>query len=226
MAASAVLGIAASVALPYILKALAKKAPAVAAKAMASKAAWTPIVLKTGQTVYRNPATGKIVAAKNVPTSLVPTAKSKFIESAGKTAGALGTAGTFAIPLAIGLGGRGIQAGATGLGALTSAVGQMPGHFDLTPDIKKSLYGATPSSALGGIAGGVGQAAGLGVSALGNAVGSSVNDLSNTLRLQDLQSGLHQRMLGQAADIKSLNLKPGELDLLGRMSSAQGRSIR
>jgi hypothetical protein len=128
----------------------------------------------------------------------------------GAPIAAVGTAGKYALPLILGGLGRGIQGASVGAGALLGGMA----NTIASPEQRK-VYGDTP-----GIAAATGS--GIGVSAIGNAAGSSINDAANLMRLNELQNTLHSRMLTQADEIKSLNLKAHEADLLRSATYLQG----
>jgi hypothetical protein len=157
-----------------------------------------------------------------------PTLASRALTGAGQSMQAGGQrAGSFmagaAIPGGILLG-RGLQGASIGAGAGIEALGNLPRAMSSTTQAQRERFGKTPSDSLAEIVSGVGRAAGIGVSAVGNAVGSTIGDMSNQARLAKLNQDLHNRTMQQAQEIQGLNLRPSDANLLGRTISAQGRA--
>lgn len=118
-------------------------------------------------------------------------------------------------------GGRLVQAGGLSAGALASALSHAPKHLvnAMQPQREQEIYG-NPFSAGANIIGELGDAAGVGVSALTGAVGTSISDIGNSLKLQAKQDQLTSRSQQYADQLNRMNLTPGQWDVLGRMISA------
>ena len=104
-------------------------------------------------------------------------------------------------------------------GHVVSALSQVPRQLGTASQSQIERFGKTPTAALGDVIGGLGSAAGQGitavshgvgnaVSATGNALGSTVTDASDAMRLAKLQEQLNKRRLAEAAQWKSLDLNP------------------
>lgn len=140
------------------------------------------------------------------------------------------TAGSNILPWTLLLGGRGLQGASTAAGSVTAGAGEAAGHaVSALSQVPRQLgtasqsqierFGKTPTAALGDVIGGLGSAAGQGitavshgvgnaVSATGNALGSTVTDASDAMRLAKLQEQLNKRRLAEAAQWKNLDLNP------------------
>ncbi|HPL70846.1 MAG TPA: hypothetical protein PLM50_02305, partial [Rectinema sp.] len=138
--------------------------------------------------------------------------------------------GSNILPWTLLLGGRSLQGASTAAGSVTAGAGEAVGHaVSALSQVPRQLgtasqsqierFGKTPTAALGDVIGGLGSAAGQGItavshgtgnaiSAMGNAVGSTVTDASDTMRLAKLQQQLNKRRLEEAAKWKSLDLNP------------------
>lgn len=153
-----------------------------------------------------------------------------------------------AAPFAIMAGGRGLQAAGVGGGALidaagtaggalVNAAGQIPNQFDLASNAQKEKFGYTPLSTIGGIASLLGGAAGTGIQAIGhgagtaasivgNAAGSTLNDLSQGIRMNQLRDSMDSRILSQAVELEKLNLSPSTKRLIEQRLRTMGRNIK
>jgi hypothetical protein len=157
-------------------------------------------------------------------------AASKILPTMGKVAKTGLRVGGYIIPWGLLLGGRLTQGLSTGLGSLLAgggeaaghllnAAGALPSHLDTTSEMQRQRFGKTPTAALTGMiaeAGhGTGQAltsltrgGGNLISATGNALGSTMADAGNTMRLADMQNSLNARRLLEAQQWKDLGLDP------------------
>jgi len=233
--------------LPYILRVLGKKVlPKLATKAMTNKGAvitgkTIPVLNKYGNPMIRK---GQPVMQKLPDTLPQDTALSKALSGAGKATAAIGNAGTFITPLAVGLGGSAIRgagqlaggalSGGTSLaGNVLAGVGRMPLHYGTQSQAKKDLYGGTPLDMFGGaladITGGLGkgvaglgQGIGQGVSGATQAVGEGVGNIAKQMQLLNMYDMLDSRLLQQTQGIKEMTkgMTPGQLQVLGRVVSS------
>lgn len=169
------------------------------------------------------------LAAKAAKGAALAAKAAKGVAKGAKVAKAA-KAGSNILPWALLLGGRGIQGASTAAGSLTAGAGEAAGHaVSALSQVPRQLgtasqsqierFGKTPTAALGDVIGGLGSAAGQGitavshgvgnaVSATGNALGSTVTDASDAMRLARLQEQLNKRRLAEAAQWKNLDLNP------------------
>ena len=171
--------IAAPFVLPYVMSLIARGVSGPLANAMGSQ---TPAI---------NPRTGKpYVTPSAVARHGTVTTPNRALQGVGGVLSTVGDAGKAAIPFLLNTAGRGIQAAGITGGALTQAAGNAPSHIAnaMHTQRQKELYGSTPMDAAAGILGNVGEAAGVGISTAGNAIGSSLQDIGNAIRLYNLQN--------------------------------------
>lgn len=227
MAAPLVIGgvkIAGSILLPFLLKALGKKTLPV----LASKSA-TAVATKTAPGIISTltPSLGKTVATQagtklaqeQATKALLPT----ILRGTGKGLNAVGTAGTYIAPFALLGSGRLLQGAGTAAGGLLAAGSNLPSVLSQTPDAKQQLYGTTPLDQLGQITSGLGQAAGVGLSAIAGGAGSTVSDLGNSLRLANVQSSLNDRNIDYIRQLQQTHANPAVLNNAAQMMRSSGR---
>jgi hypothetical protein len=126
----------------------------------------------------------------------------------------LGNAGFAILPQVLGAGGRLANAAGQTAGALAQAAGNVPAHLASTvPQSKVDRYGGTPMQALGGISSDLGTAANVGATAAGEAVGGTLNDMANAIKLYNLQRMLMGGVGGLVQNIKSAGGNPSQNQL-------------
>lgn len=224
-----------SIALPYILKALGKKALPALAKSAMRTVTRVPVGMVLAQVGSEAPA---LFSKRVLPAGAVllqgegtllrspmkiAGAASDVVGALGKGAHAVGAVGSYAAPVAMSLLGRGVQAASVGGGALLGAAARLPLAINQTPAESKARYGTTPTEQVGEFIAGLGDAAGIGASAVGSAVGSTISDSARELQLMDLQKNLHARTLSDLSDISELGVRPSDAALYAQLLRSQGR---
>lgn len=227
--------LAGSLVLPYILRALGKKALPALAKGAVRTIQRVPFGMVLAQVGNDAPKlfnqsalpAGAVLlqgAGSLLKTPMqVPTAAAAVFDKLGKGMSAVGNVGTYAAPIAMDLIGRGVQAASVGGGALLGAAARLPLAINQTPAESKARYGATPSEQVAELIAGLGDAAGVGVSAVGSAIGSTVSDAARELRLMDMQKALHARTMSDLSDISDLGVRPSDAALYAQLLRSQGR---
>lgn len=133
----------------------------------------------------------------------------------------IGRVAKSAAPFALSLGGKAVQGASLGAGALAAALGESSGNVLRTPSAKRELYGNTPTDAAADLLSGIGSASGIGISGVGNALGSSMVDQAEQMRLRELEKLMRKKYMEQLDDIKSKNVTPSEasmMESLGKMT--------
>jgi len=229
------LELAGGIVLPYILKALGKKALPAAAKAAMKTITKVPVgqvMAKVGDaapalfSVKDIPKGAKILATEgmSIGTPIVQeTAMSNVLGKLGSATSTIGQVGTRVMPSVLSLLGRGVQAGSIGAGELTSAASRLPSLVNKTPEDSKTRYGTTPAEQVADFIATLGNAAGTTVAALGGAVGTTLDDAARELKLIDIQNALRDRTIRELSDIKELGVRPSDAALYAQLLRSQGR---
>lgn len=176
-------------------------------------------------------AAGKNIVKPSVvvppTTTVVPSTLGKALSAAGKVAGPVAAVTSIAMPFIMNAIGKTAQAGGVAGGAVAQAAGRIPANLFKTPPAKSALYGYSPLDALSGISEDVGNAAGVGVSTIGNAVGSSIGDFGNYLRIMNMQKGLSKNLTDRAAELSKLkDMPPALVHLMEQEARSSGALMR
>lgn len=209
MASGLAIGVG-SILLPFLLKQMGKKVLPRAAR----------VVGKAGARAAAKRGARGLTTAGGKAAAL--NLGSKGLRSLGSATNSLGNLGILALPFGLGLGGKLVQGAGTAGGAAVSAIGSIPGALNLTPQAKRDLYGGTPMDSVSDISRAIGDAAGLGLSTVAGALGSSANEISNALRLNNYQNALSTRAIQDIKNIQRTGAPPSAVNLAGQLLRTGG----
>lgn len=154
----------------------------------------------------------------------LPTVASGALNTLGGVGQGISNTAKGIFPFILGLLGKSTQAAGVAAGAGLNAIGNIPAAMFRTPASKTEIYGYTPMDAVGPIASGLGNAAGVGTSALLGALGSTLDDGANAMRIHQIQGGLADRYSTYTQMVRDAGITdPSQLRLIEQMIRTMGQ---